>query len=108
VQNGLRMNAKVLEACGRLHNFCIDNNNTPYEDPDEQFESAMSIQPMDNSPLGWGYLPTVRPLEHMQGHSQTRQVILGHIKSLGLRRPPANIERRRQSRELELHEIGLM
>jgi hypothetical protein len=108
MQNGLRMNAKVLEACARLHNFVIENNNTPYEDRNEEFESAMSIEPMDNSPLGWGYLPTVRPLEHMQGNSQTRQVILDHIKSLGLRRPQANIERRRKSRDLELHEIGLM
>jgi hypothetical protein len=108
MQNGLRMNAKVLQACARLHNFVIDNNNTQYEDPDEEFESAMSIQPMENSPLGWGYLPTVRPLETMEGSSRTRQTILDHIKCLGLRRPPANLERRRQCREIELHEVGLM
>jgi len=51
------------------------------------------------SPLGWGYLPTVEPLCILPGSSVMRDVILTRLQTLGLQRPPVNIERRRK----ELH-----
>jgi hypothetical protein len=51
--------------------------------------------------VGWGYLPTVEPLQTIQGTSQVREQILGHISRNGYRRPAENVERR----ELELHEL---
>ena len=62
------------------------------------------IIPVSLSPLGWGYLPTVEPLCILPGSSVMRDVILTRLQTLGVQRPPVNIERRRK----ELHEINLM
>ena len=62
------------------------------------------IIPVSLSPLGWDYLPTVEPLCILPGSSVMRDVILTRLQTLGLQRPPVNIERRRK----ELHEINLM
>ena len=102
----LHMSSKVLEACARLHTFCllegkIDTQISMLCD-DEQFSS---IQSMAESPLGWGYLPTVEPLELQPGTSVVRDVIVARLGQMGMHRPPHS----ELQRQLELHDdINLM
>jgi hypothetical protein len=89
----LKVNADILQICALLHKFVINNK-------DNDFISDISldgpnIRVMSESPLGWGYLPTVEPLEAHPGTSQMRDAILRHIQ--------CNLEQQE-----ELHEIGLM
>lgn len=103
--NDLVLNSQVVMACARLHNFVIDQDWEDDFDEDchngDDLTSACRIAPMEGSPLGWGYLPTVEQLETIPGTSRTRDAILQHVAQNGLRRPAANVERRRQ----ELHEM---
>lgn len=69
------------------------------EDCDE-----LEIQPMSQSPLVLGYLPTVQPFSAIVGTSHLREIILKKITRDCLRRPVYNIERKR----IELEDIGLM
>ena len=46
--------ADVLECISHLHNFCI-NMRTSDLTTNQEIEE---IIPVDNSPLGWGFLPT--------------------------------------------------
>ena len=65
------------------------------------------IMPVEASPLGWGYLPTVEELVHhrsVQGSSQVQDAILCMVLQNGFGRPAHNIERQHQ----ELHEVNLM
>ena len=109
---GLETTAKVLEVCARLHNYVIDENKVDKDisglpgsdEADDIQEILAEITPVYNSPLGWGYLPTVEKLDVMPGTSVIRDVILERIANMGLQRPPGNIERKR----LELHELNLM
>ena len=104
--------AKVLEVHARLHNYVIDENKVDKDisglsgsdEADDIQEILAEITPVYNSPLGWGYLPTVEKLDVMPGSSVIRDVILERIANMGLQRPPGNIERKR----LELHELNLM
>ena len=64
----------------------------------------LEIIAMKDSPLGWGYLPTVEELVPIPGTSQTRYIFLRKVTREGLRRPAHNVERKR----LELHDTGLM
>ena len=49
---------KALECISQLHNICIDMRS-----PDLTSEQEIEeIIPIEASPLGWGYLPTVEPL----------------------------------------------
>ena len=109
---GLETTAKVLEVCARLHNYVIDENKvdkdisgSPGSDEADDIQEILAeITPVYNSPLGWGYLPTVEKLDVMPGTSVIRDVILERIANMGLQRPPANIERKR----LELHKLNFM
>ncbi|KAI2491737.1 nuclease [Fragilaria crotonensis] len=62
------------------------------------------IVPQRDSPLGWGYLPTVEKLTPIPGTSLIRDVIIDRIGQLGLRRPTYNLLANRT----ELYHIGLM
>ncbi|KAI2496037.1 nuclease [Fragilaria crotonensis] len=62
------------------------------------------IVPQRDSPLGWGYLPTVEKLTPIPGTSVIRDVIFDRIGQLGLRRPTYNLLANRT----ELYHIGLM
>jgi hypothetical protein len=97
----LKTNADILQICALLHNYVIDN-----KEDDSATDTSLegpNIRAMSESPLGWGYLPTVEPLETQPGTSQTRDAILRHIHRNGFCRPKRNLEQRE-----ELHEIGLM
>jgi hypothetical protein len=92
---------RVLEACARLHNFVIEQD---YDDDyciDDDEWNDLEIKTMEGSPLGWGYLPTVEPLQTIPGTSMVRDAILRHVTRNAYRRPAHNLERR----ELELHEL---
>jgi hypothetical protein len=68
---GLETTAKVLEVCARLHNYVIDENKvvkdisglSGSDEADDIQEILAEITPVYNSPLGWGYLPTVEKLD---------------------------------------------
>ena len=53
----LNVAAEVLECISQLHNFCIDMRSHDLTSEQEIEE----IIPVEASPLGWGYLPTVEP-----------------------------------------------
>ena len=108
LENTLENSAKLLEACARMHNYVL---NCQIRDEEETEEAATEddrtepeIHVMHDSPLGWGYLPTVADLETVLGTSATRDAVLRKIARHGFRRPTHNLERRR----LELQDIGLM
>jgi hypothetical protein len=63
-----------------------------------------SIEPNPRSQFGWGYTPTVKKYRTTPGSSIMRDMLLRKVTQQGMRRPPANVERRR----FELHEVGLM
>ena len=63
-----------MEACARLHNFVIEQDWDDFDD--DEFDTTYQIEPMEGSPLGWGYLPTVEPLQAIPGTSQTWDAIL--------------------------------
>ena len=95
----LGVGSEVLECISRLHNYCIDMRSQGLS------EDIAEIIPLEKSPLGWGYLPTVEMLRpSVHGTSQVRDAILGMVSQHGFGRPPHNIERHQQ----ELHEINLM
>jgi hypothetical protein len=56
---------------------------------------------MDKSPIAWGYLPTVEPLETIPGTSTVCDSIVRHVKKNAYHRPAKNVE----CLELELHEL---
>ena len=87
--------AEVLEVCARLHNLFITENG-------DKDETLAGIPVMPNSPLQWGYLPTVEELVVIPGTSQMRDIIVRKIRQLQLRRPAYNVARQ------ELHELNLM
>ena len=87
----------ILECCARLHNYVIT------EEGDDNIRPA-DIPPLPDSPLGWGYLPTVEALVRIPGTSQVRDIIVRKIRRDGLLRPAENVARRQQ----ELHQLELM
>ena len=95
----LSVGSEVLECISRLHNYCFDMRSQGLS------EDIAEIIPLEKSPLGWGYLPTVEMLQpSVHGTSQVCDAILGMVSQHGFGRPPHNIERHQQ----ELHEINLM
>jgi hypothetical protein len=98
----MAITARTLQACARLHNFVIDQDRDEEDLETDALEDE--IVPLAESPLQWGYLPTVEKLDPPGGTSQTREAILGKLTREGLRRPAANVERRRK----ELQDMGLM
>ena len=95
--------ADVLQCISCLHNFCINMRTSDLTTNQEIDE----IIPVEASPLGWGYLPTVEELVHhrsCQGSSQVRDAILCMVLQNGFGRPAHNIECQHQ----ELHEVNLM
>jgi hypothetical protein len=106
----LKTNALILEVCARLHNFVLDNKEDAVLDEDWNLDGPI-ISTMADSPLGWGYLPTVEALETHQGTSQTRDAIMRHIRRNGYSRPQRNLEQRQADEDCEdceLHELGFM
>ena len=53
----LSVRSEVLECISRLHNYCINMRSHDLS------EDIAEIIPLETSPLGWGYLPTVEILE---------------------------------------------
>jgi hypothetical protein len=116
----LSMSAKILEACARLHNYCIsegvvdmqialllDNPDMQEGEVDVDVDQQVMFSDIlgnPDSPLGWGYLPTVEPLELEPGTSVVRDVIVGRLGQLGMHRPSTNV----LARQVELHDINLM
>jgi hypothetical protein len=89
-----------------LHNFVIDQDWDDDFDEDchngDQLEATLYIQPMDQMPLGWGYLPTVKKLDTIPGTSRMRDyAILRHVAENGYRCPSHNLEHRHE----ELYEM---
>jgi hypothetical protein len=109
----LKTNALILEICARLHNFVIDNKEDDFSDEDWTLDGPI-IGAMADSPLGWGYLPTVEELQMHPGTSQTRDAIMRHIRRNGFSRPQRNLEQQKQQidndidEDYELHELGFM
>ena len=103
LSTSLETSARILDSCARLHNYVINEKIIDNEIMDDN-QILTEIIPVSFSPLGWGYLPTVEPLCILPGSSVMRDVILTRLQTLGVQRPPVNIERRRK----ELHEINLM
>ena len=107
LQTCLSRSSDIVMACARLHNYCIDMDR-PFGDlPDDNsavISRLQSMPPQQNAPLGWPFLPTVEPYRSIPGTSLTRDMVLRRVAERGMRRPNANIERRRY----ELHEVGLM
>ena len=103
LSTSLETSARILDSCARLHNYVINEKIIDNEIMDDN-QILTEIIPVSLSPLGWGYLPTVEPLCILPGSSVMRDVILTRLQTLGVQRPPVNIERRRK----ELHEINLM
>ena len=103
LQGSLRTAAQVIEACARLHNFCLREDYKAGIDPDD--ESILNgITTQRQSPLAWGYLPIVEKLRPIPGTSLIRDVVVERVGQLGLSRPTHNLLANRP----ELHEIGLM
>ena len=104
LQGNLATAAKVVQTCARLHNFCLreDYNAGGADLNDESILKEIRIR--RESPLAWGYLPTVEKLRPIPGSSLMRDVIVDRIGQLGLRRPTHNLLANRP----ELHNIGLM
>jgi len=97
----LSTRSKILEACARLHNYVISHKiKTDFDTFINNVESE--ITPMPDSPLGWGYLPTLQDFADISGTSATRRAIVKHIKHNGYRRPIDNINRRRELQDLNL------
>jgi hypothetical protein len=97
--------AKIIEACARMHNYVLDCKIEKEEvEPGEKDEAEHEIHVMPDSPLGWGYLPTIEVFHSLPGTSLTREAVVRKIARGGFRRPAHNLERRR----LELYDVGLM
>ena len=81
----------ILECINCLHHFCItmrSSDLTINQDIEE-------IIPVEASPLGWGYLPTVKallPHRSVQRSSQVQDAILCMVLQNGFGRPAHNIE----------------
>ena len=101
LQTSLQLSSEIVMACGRLHNFCIDEDG---QHRGTANSIVASIEPDRRSQFGWGYTPTVRKLQSIPGTSIIRDMLLRKVAQQGMRRPPGNLERRRY----ELHEVGLM
>ena len=87
-----------------MHNFVI-NEDCEFDDDKEFDDYAFgAIEAMAGSPLGWGFLHTVEPLQPILGTSQTHDAIMQHVSHCGYWRPADNAEHQVQ----ELHELGLM
>lgn len=103
LQVNLATAARVIEACARLHNFCLREDASVDADNDEAILNE--IVPQGETPIqGWGYLPTLEDIQPIPGTSIIRDVILDRIGQLGVRRPTHNLLANRR----ELHEMGLM
>ena len=77
----------MLECSSQLHNYCIDMRSQGLS------EDIAEIIPLEKSPLGWGYLPTVEMLQpSVHGTSQVHDAILGMVSQHGFGRSPHNIE----------------
>ena len=98
----LQKSSEITMACGRLHNFCINEDGHQHQGTTDKI--LASIEPNPRSQFGWGYTPTVSKFKSMPGTSVMRDMLLRKVSQQGMRRPPANLERRRY----ELHEVGLM
>ena len=104
LQVNLSTAAKVIETCAQLHNFCLREDADVVDLIDDTTVLNEIILTQRDSPLGWGYLPTVEQLRRIPGTSLIRDVMVGRIGQLGLRRPTHNLLANRA----ELHDIGLM
>ena len=97
LQVNLTTAAKVVQTCARLHNFCLrEDNNAGI--------NLKEIRTRRESPLAWGYLPTVEQRRPTPGSSLMRDVIVDRIGQRGLRRPTHNL----LANCPELHYIILM
>ena len=103
LQGNLATAAKVVQTCARLHIFCLREDYNAGADLNDEF-ILKEIRIRRESPLAWGYLPTVEKLRPIPGSSLMRDVIVDRIGQLGLRRPTHNLLANRP----ELHNIGLM
>ena len=102
LQTSLKLSSEILMSCGRLHNFCINEDGLKGGKTDNH-SILGSIEPDNRSQFGWGYTPTVEDFQNIPGTSIMRDMLLRVISQHGMRRPPGNLERRRY----ELHEVGL-
>jgi hypothetical protein len=101
MQTSLQFSSEIVMACGRLHNYCIDEDG---EHEGNTKTILAGIEPNRRAPFGWGYTPTIRKYRSIPGTSIMRDMLLRKVTQQGMRRPPGNLVRRRY----ELHEVGLM
>ncbi|KAI2507521.1 nuclease [Fragilaria crotonensis] len=101
MQTSLQFSSEIVMACGRLHNYCIDEDG---EHKGNTETILAGIEPNRRAPFGWGYTPTIRKYRSIPGTSIMRDMLLRKVTQQGMRRPPGNLVRRRY----ELHEVGLM
>ena len=87
----LHVGSELLECISRLHNYCIEmRSNDLCSEIDEFF-------PVPTYPLGWGYLPTVEPLQvaSVFETSKVCDAVLSMVSQNGFGRPAHNLERHR-------------
>ena len=96
----LHVGSELLECISWLHNYCIDKRSH------DLCSEIDEIIPLQASPLGWGYPPTVDPLQNtsVSGTSQVLDAVLDMASQNGFGRPAHSIEWHQQ----ELHDINLM
>ena len=83
----------------------VINKDCEFDDDKEFDDDAFgTIEAMAGSSLGWGFLPTVEPLQPILGTSWTCNAIVQHVSHCGYQRPANNAEHQVQ----ELHELDLM
>jgi hypothetical protein len=102
----LKQNIDIIHACAILHNYVITNDY--YDDFDEE-DLALDgphIAAMEDSRLGWGYIPTVEPFHVDPGSAHMRDAIIRHIERHGHCCPHHNVQHQQQ--EQELYDINLM
>ena len=104
LQTNLARCSDILMACARLHNFCIDEDGGTDLSNEEAQTVIQRMQPVNDAPFGWPFRPTVEGYRSIPGTSMTRDMLLRRVEQQGMRRPTANLERRRY----DLHEVGLM
>ena len=89
----LKLSSEILMSCGRLHNFCINEDGLKGGNTDN-YSILGSIEPNNRSQFGWGYTPTVEAYQSIPGASIMPDMQLRVISQHGMRRPHGNLERR--------------
>lgn len=104
LQNSVLGASKVILACAFLHNFVINHDCDTTIDPitlSNDFHEINPLQCGNELTNHLGYLPTVEPFTNVTGTSEVRNIIVSIIKSMQLRRPTYNVQRRAEQDNID-------